>query len=183
MKGTERNWRILERNLRIFVLQRMNLFLWCEEWIKLQHNLKKPVKNKIISHLSLTQSFMILLWMHFRMLSLDAITILLWNCWIGRWKDLVNPLSANPTEWSNTTKQLPTNGLSVSDHFVKFALKGLDVLITFLNVLIYAGRWLKIGKVLSNYQSNPANSVVFEFVIWTKRIRFWNVKKWNKSSS
>ena len=41
----------------------------------------------------------------------------------------VNPLSANPTKWSNTLKQfvgkLPTNCLSVFDHFVELALKGL----------------------------------------------------------
>ena len=40
-----------------------------------------------------------------------------------------NPLSANPTKWSNTLKQfvgkLPTNCLSVFDHFVGLALKGL----------------------------------------------------------
>ena len=40
-----------------------------------------------------------------------------------------NPLSANPTKWSNTFKQLvgnlATNCLSVFDHFVKLALKGL----------------------------------------------------------
>ena len=39
------------------------------------------------------------------------------------------PLSANPTKWSNTLKQfvgnLPTNCLSVFDHFVGLALKGL----------------------------------------------------------
>ena len=38
----------------------------------------------------------------------------------------LNPLSANITEWSNTLKQfvgkLPTNCLSVSDHFVGLAL-------------------------------------------------------------
>ena len=38
-------------------------------------------------------------------------------------------LSANPTKWSNTLKQfvgkLPANCLSVFDHFVGFALKGL----------------------------------------------------------
>ena len=38
-------------------------------------------------------------------------------------------LSANPTKWSNTLKQfvgkLPTNCLSVFDHFVKLVLKGL----------------------------------------------------------
>ena len=41
----------------------------------------------------------------------------------------LNPLSANPTKWSNTLKQfagkLPTNCLSVFDHFVDLALKGL----------------------------------------------------------
>ena len=40
-----------------------------------------------------------------------------------------NPLSANPTKWSNTLKQfvgkLPTNCLGAFDHFVKLALKGL----------------------------------------------------------
>ena len=43
--------------------------------------------------------------------------------------NIVNPLSANPTKWSNTLKQfvgnLPMNCLSVFDHFVKVALKGL----------------------------------------------------------
>ena len=38
----------------------------------------------------------------------------------------LNPLSANPTKWSNTLKQfvgkLPTNCLSVFDHFVKLTL-------------------------------------------------------------
>ena len=39
-----------------------------------------------------------------------------------------NPLSANPTKWSNTLKQFvgnfPTNCLSMFDHFVGLALKG-----------------------------------------------------------
>ena len=42
----------------------------------------------------------------------------------------INPLSANPTEWSNTLKQfvakLPTNCLSVLDHFLGLAPKGLN---------------------------------------------------------
>ena len=42
----------------------------------------------------------------------------------------LNPLSANPTKWSNTLKQfvgkLPTNCLSVFDYFVELALKGLN---------------------------------------------------------
>ena len=45
------------------------------------------------------------------------------------WKTDFNPLSTNPTKWSNTLKQfpgkLPTNCLSVLDHFVGLALKGL----------------------------------------------------------
>ena len=40
-----------------------------------------------------------------------------------------NPLSANPTKCLNTLKQLvgnlPTNCLSVFDHFVRLTLKGL----------------------------------------------------------
>ena len=44
----------------------------------------------------------------------------------------LHPLSANPTKWSNTLKlfvgNLPTNWLSVFDHFVKLVLKGLNVL-------------------------------------------------------
>ena len=40
---------------------------------------------------------------------------------------MLNPLSANITKWSNTLKQfkLPTNCLSVFDHFVGLDLKGL----------------------------------------------------------
>ena len=41
----------------------------------------------------------------------------------------LNPLSANITKWSNTLKQFiakfPMNFLSVFDHFVGLALKGL----------------------------------------------------------
>ena len=49
-------------------------------------------------------------------------------------KHTFNPLSAKPTKFSNTLKQfvgnLPTNCLSVFDHFVKLALKGLHILRT-----------------------------------------------------
>ena len=41
----------------------------------------------------------------------------------------INPVSANFTKWSDTLKlfvgKLPTNCLSVFDHFVGYALKGL----------------------------------------------------------
>ena len=50
---------------------------------------------------------------------------------------MLNPLSANPTKWSNTLKEfvgnLPTNclsGLSVFDHFVGLAHKGLNIVET-----------------------------------------------------
>ena len=51
-----------------------------------------------------------------------------WN--LERKKEpIFNPLSANPIKWSNTLKQfvskLPTNCLSVFDHFVLLAMKGL----------------------------------------------------------
>ena len=48
-----------------------------------------------------------------------------YNC---RGPPALKPLRANPTNWSNTFKQagkLPTNCLSVFDHFVKLALRGL----------------------------------------------------------
>ena len=54
-----------------------------------------------------------------------------WTWGKASWSPIANfnPLSANPTKWSNTLKQfvgkLPTNCLSVFDHFVKLALKGL----------------------------------------------------------
>ena len=48
--------------------------------------------------------------------------------WFGK---VINPLSANSTKWSNTLKQfvgnLPTNYLSVFDHFVKLPLKRLNL--------------------------------------------------------
>ena len=47
----------------------------------------------------------------------------------GKYYLLFNPLSANPEKWPNTLKQivrkLPTIYLSVFDHFMNLALKGL----------------------------------------------------------
>ena len=46
--------------------------------------------------------------------------------------NVINPLGANPTKWSNTLKQfvskLPTSCLSVFDHFVGLALKKFDLI-------------------------------------------------------
>ena len=55
-----------------------------------------------------------------------------------RWNHF-NPLSANPTKWSDTFKQfvgkLPTSCLSVFDHFVGLALKGLSRL---FSIMLYS---------------------------------------------
>ena len=57
----------------------------------------------------------------------------------------INPLSANPTKWSNTLKQFVGNLLTICltlfDHFVKLALKGLTVNIP--NMKIQS--WIKIN--------------------------------------
>ena len=63
----------------------------------------------------------------------------------------VNPFSANFTKWSNTLKQfvgnLPTNCLSVFDHFIGLALKGL---INFVKIpLLYI--WLG-SECVSEYK-------------------------------
>ena len=39
----------------------------------------------------------------------------------------INPLSANPTKWSDTLGQYTRNFLNVFDHFAGLALKGLKV--------------------------------------------------------
>ena len=63
------------------------------------------------------------------------------------------PFSANFTKWSNTLKQfvgnLPKNCLSVFDHYVALAFKGLS-----LNDVI---RWLSL---LSLNKGSPPNSVL-----------------------
>ena len=59
-----------------------------------------------------------------------------------------NPLSANPTKWSNTLKQvsnLPTNCLCLFDQFVILALKGLRTLVMNLN-------WM---EVIFNLATSP----------------------------
>ena len=57
----------------------------------------------------------------------------------------LNLLRVNQTKWSNTLKQfvgkLPTNCLSVFDHFVGLALKGLSS----LRVVFYSGFKLIYG--------------------------------------
>ena len=52
----------------------------------------------------------------------------------------LNPLCANFTKWSNTLGKLPTNCLSVFDHFVKLALKGLRIRMK--NTIYFQGQFL-----------------------------------------
>ena len=77
-----------------------------------------------------------------------------WFIW-----NVLNPLSANPTKWLNTFKQfvgkLPPNCLSVFDHFVKLALKGLIsmkwriTIIVIWNELLKTDVWVFIqNKIL-----------------------------------
>ena len=71
----------------------------------------------------------------------EKITSIRWNAEASYSMSIrFNPLSANPTKWSNTLKQfvgnLPTNCLSVFDHFVKLALKGLKELRMWCHMLV-----------------------------------------------
>ena len=85
------------------------------------------------------------------------------------WKSkLLNPLSANPTKWSNTLKQfvgnLPTNCLSVFDHFVRLALKGLNRM-SFLWFLIdFTLQVYKFQDVLKNWWVNQKRDDIAVFL-------------------
>ena len=61
--------------------------------------------------------------------SLISNKIWVWVNFHVAFSPIINPLSANFTKWSNTLKQfvgkLPTCCLSVFDHFVGLAIKGL----------------------------------------------------------
>ena len=70
-----------------------------------------------------------------------------------------NPLSANPTNWSNTLKQFVsnflTNCLRVFDHFVKLALKGLRKYSLVLCNIIYTISFLLIQVLKGLSQPFP----------------------------
>ena len=80
----------------------------------------------------------------------------------------INPLIANPTKWSNTLNQfvgnLPTNCLSVFDHLVILALKGLNLI--FRN--IFKTSKCNIKKKLNKINSfcNYGNPVRFKNCIF-----------------
>ena len=66
----------------------------------------------------------------------------------------MKPLSTNFTKWSNTLKQfignLPTNFLSVLDHFVRLALKGLILKEHLINVLAKVNKVVGLLRRLRN---------------------------------
>ena len=49
------------------------------------------------------------------------------------WRIARNRLGTNLTKWSNTFKEFIDNSLSVSDHFVRLALKRLTGILIFLS--------------------------------------------------
>ena len=61
----------------------------------------------------------------------NLLSSLNWVSVMSSSKTVFNPLSVNPTKWSNTFKQfvgkLTTDCLSVFDHFVGLALKGISI--------------------------------------------------------
>ena len=77
----------------------------------------------------------------------------------------LNSLSANPTKWSNTIKQfvgkLQTNCLSLFDHFVGLALKGLILM------LIFAREWIifwRFNVFISSSNSELSFSAPFSAI-------------------
>ena len=78
----------------------------------------------------------------------------------SKWLTVFNPLSPNPTKWSNTLKlsnPAQTDCLSVFDHFVGLALKGL----TIFNWKMAITRWKLPDKQMKKYMKqtsiqNPA---------------------------
>ena len=96
-----------------------------------------------------------------------------------------NPLGTNPTKWTNILKQfvvkLPTNCLSVFDHFMKLALKGLIISNTFI---IKLGSWKQVDQGVS--VSYMTLLIAFFTNVFAIKLRsFWRnyyerSKKWNR---
>ena len=98
---------------------------------------------------------------------------------INAWEGL-NHLSANPTKCSNTFKQfvgkLPTSCVSACGHFVEFAIKGLNKLLTFA---------ILVSKLTEVKHCNTKTNALLQFSVlvtqlWTVSTRdshVLNVKK------
>ena len=80
----------------------------------------------------------------------------------------LNPLSANITKWANTLKhdKLPTNCLSVFDHFVGLALKGLN------EGNLKEKTWSRITK----NSNKSVRSYVQKLLFYVFLNSYWNMK-------
>ena len=75
-----------------------------------------------------------------------------------------NPISANPEKWSNTLKQivgnLPTICLSVFDHFMNLALKGLrkvkKIICLFTVISVYKSTFRIVKSQFNGFDMNCA---------------------------
>ena len=97
---------------------------------------------------------------------------------------ILKPLNTNPKKWSNTLKQfvgnLPTNCLSVFDHFVKLALKGLTLPIDVYSARNVRKNFVPTIKLLSYLVRN--NMETYYPCTWlsfvnqkNEKIRNWNL--------
>ena len=72
---------------------------------------------------------------------------------------IVNPLSANPTKWSNTLKRcLPTNCLSVFYHLIELAFKGLTKQSYFIK-----SKWHHLASGITKWSQFKAINYVFKY--------------------
>ena len=101
--------------------------------------------------------------MQLRWIYCTAVTVILEKCSVYVQCDIqsifgecFNPLSTNTTIWSNTLKQfvgnLPTNFLSVFDHFVELAIKGLN------EILLYIFTWCS-GSILKLFHREHLTTI------------------------
>ena len=82
-----------------------------------------------------------------------------------------NSLSANPTKWSNTLKQLQTNCLNVFDYFVELVLKKIRTESTVQS-------WHRKIRVRKNIKSGIFYDVQYEISAWKVSkygVFFWSV--------
>ena len=91
----------------------------------------------------------------------------------------LNPLSANPTKWPNTLKQRPTNCLSLFDHFVKLALKGLKLRSKQAKLLMECIEF----SIISPWFKIDVLKIFFWKFAWGEKGAGWNSNKSTSATS
>ena len=85
--------------------------------------------------------------------------------------EFFNPLSANFTKWSKTLKQfvsnLSTNCLSVFDHFVGLALKGLMMILSTTCIVFRSLRRLERSSSTSSASFGSLSLRLFRFTLYS----------------